>query len=117
LTAAGTGTRAPWAAVAGGIRVRVRLTPKSGRNAVEGVEDTEEGLALKVRVRALPEDGAANRALVATLAGWLGVAKGSIEMTKGAKSRCKTLSVAGDAGELGSRIGARLATLGPRSRR
>lgn len=98
---------APWGPAAGGLRVRVRLTPRSAHDAVEGVEETAEGPALKVRVRAVPEDGAANAALAAILAQWLGVPKSTIEVVAGTKSRVKTLLVAGEGDELARRIAAR----------
>ena len=42
----------------------VRVTPKSSRDAVESVESDASGqLFLKVRVRALPDKGAANKAV------------------------------------------------------
>ena len=51
------------AADGGGVRVRVHAKPKSGRDGVDGIEETPDGPVLKVRVRALPEDGQANRAV------------------------------------------------------
>ena len=99
----------PWAAVPGGLRIKVRLTPKSGQNRVEGVTTAAEGAVLKVRVRALPENGAANAALTKMLAGWLGVPHRSVAVIGGAKARAKTLMVTGDGPELAKRASARLA--------
>ena len=99
---------APWSAVANGIRVRVRLTPKSSRDAVEGLEQTADGPAIKVRVRAAPEKGEANAALAKALAKWLGVPKSRVELVGGAQSRLKTLLVSGNAAELSTRMVARL---------
>lgn len=93
--------------MADGLRLRVRLTPRSAQDAVEGIEATAEGAALKVRVRAVPEDGAANAALAATVARWLGVPKSTVELVAGGKSRLKTLLVAGDGNELARRVSAR----------
>ena len=61
----------------------MRLTPKSGQNRVEGVTTAAEGAVLKVRVRALPENGAANAALTKVLAGWLGVPHRSVAVIGG----------------------------------
>ncbi|MEQ1648106.1 MAG: DUF167 family protein, partial [Hyphomicrobiaceae bacterium] len=47
----------PWRATKDGLELRVRLTPKSSRDAVEGIETTADGPALKARVTAIPEDG------------------------------------------------------------
>jgi len=89
--------------VAGGLRIKVRLTPKSGQNRVEEVTTVGEGAVLKVRVRALPENGAANAALRKVVAGWLGVPQGAVALIGGAKARTKTLMVAGDGPELAKR--------------
>lgn len=94
---------------AGAVRVRVRLTPKSAADAVEGVAETADGPALAVRVRAVPEKGKANAALVSVFAAWLGVAKSSVAVAAGGKSRCKTLAVAGDGRRLAAAIAERLA--------
>ena len=75
---------------------------------MEGVSTAAEGAVLKVRVRALPENGAANAALTKVLAGWLDVPQGSVAVIGGAKARAKTLLVAGDGFELAKRASARL---------
>ena len=47
--------REPWTAAADGIFVDVRLTPRGGRDAIEGIESRADGRAvLKARVRAAP---------------------------------------------------------------
>ncbi|MGE0768452.1 MAG: DUF167 family protein [Hyphomicrobiaceae bacterium] len=85
----------PWRIVAAGLAVRVRVTPKASRDAIEGIELTGDGPALKARVRAVPEGGAANAAIEALLANWLGVGRRCVALTAGAKSRVKTLTVDG----------------------
>ncbi len=75
---------------------RFRLTPKSSKEAVDGVIKTPDGPAFQARVRALPEDGAANRALEELVARWLGVAKHSVSLARGGKSRLKSLRISGD---------------------
>jgi hypothetical protein len=99
-------------AEAGGISLRVRLTPKSSRDEVAGVEVTAEGEAVKARVRAVPEDGKANAALETLIAGWLGVAKGAVSVVGGARSRVKRVSVSGDAAALLARVADRLGKSG-----
>lgn len=98
-----------WSATAGGLRLSVRLTPKSSRDEVTGIEESPEGPAVKVRVRAVPEDGKANAALIATLAHWLGMPKSSLELASGGKSRNKALLIRGDPALLSARIEACLA--------
>ena len=78
--------------------IRVRLTPRGGRDRIEGwVDDPERQGArlLKVRVAAPPVDGAANKAMLALLARTLGVARSAIEITAGRESRIKSLKISG----------------------
>ena len=51
----------------------VRLTPKSGRDEIAGIEAFGGEAVLKARVRALPEVGRANEALERLVARWLKV--------------------------------------------
>jgi len=54
------------------MRFRVRLTPKGGRDAIEGWWTDGAGrAALKARVAAPPEDGKANTALMGSWRGRL----------------------------------------------
>jgi hypothetical protein len=96
-------------AIPTGIAIRVRLTPRSQRDSIDGLEETAEGTALKARVRAVPESGAANAALERLLAGWLGVPKSSVEVIAGGKSRLKTIAVSGNSEELQRQLNAKLA--------
>nr|WP_255453094.1 DUF167 family protein [Phyllobacterium sp. SYP-B3895] len=80
-----------------GVLVFVRLTPKSAKDAVEGVALAADLHAhLKVRVRAVPEDGKANAALEKLLAKELGVATGEVALVAGATSRLKQIKILGD---------------------
>lgn len=101
-----------WRATADLVTVRVRLTPKAAADAVVGIGDTADGPALLVRVRAVPERGAANEALEKVVAGWLGVPAKSVAVAAGARSRLKTVTVAGDARDIGQRIRHRLQGMG-----
>lgn len=74
----------------------MRLTPKSSRDALE---DAESGAWLKARVRAVPEDGKANKALIALLSRKSGVAKSRIRLQSGATSRLKTIVLECNEGE------------------
>lgn len=84
--------------------MRFRLTPRSSREAIDGLEDTADGPAFKARVRAIPEDGAANAALEKLAAQWLGVPKSSVTLSSGGKSRVKVLDVAGDPARLAAQL-------------
>ena len=95
----------PWIAVAGGVRVMVRLTPKGGRDAIDGVGLLADGSkVLQARVRSAPSDGEANAALVRLLAKRLGVANRDVRLETGASARLKRIRIEGDAAELAARL-------------
>ena len=87
----------PWTANPDGLTVTIRLTPKSSRAAIEGVERLSDGRAvLKVRVRSAPEDGKANDALLRMLSKALGAPQKCVSLVSGATSRVKTIRISGD---------------------
>lgn len=95
----------------GGIVLWLRLTPKGGRDAIEGVEALADGrMVVKARVRAAPEDGRANQALIELIAKALRVSRGSVSIVSGHTGRLKKLSIAGDCARL---IDALAKTLAP----
>ena len=67
----------------------IHVQARAGRNEVVGWR----GTALRVRVRAAPEAGQANQAVIDLLAATLGVPRSSIELVKGAKSRDKLVRI------------------------
>jgi uncharacterized protein len=91
------------------LQVFVRVTPRSARDGVGGVTDGVDGPALKVRVRAIADKGAANRAVETLLADWLGIARSSV--VAGGKSRLKALEAAGEPADLQRLLRARLGDL------
>lgn len=74
-----------------GVTLAVHVVPRSARNEIVGLH----GQALRVRVHAPPAGGAANAALVATVAEALGVPKRQVEIVSGHGSRRKVLRIAG----------------------
>ena len=94
-----------WRVSPQGLLVAVRLTPRGGRDAIEGViELGDGGCALKVRVRAAPSEGEANAALIAVLARALGVPPRAIDLVAGASGRIKRLRIAGEGAALAGRL-------------
>jgi uncharacterized protein len=92
----------PWRYSAEGISVALRVTPRGGRDDIDGIETLANGRAVvKVRVRAIAEGGEANRAVMELLARALGVRKASVRITAGLTSRFKQVTVDGDPGQLG----------------
>jgi len=75
--------------------ISVKVIPRSKKNSVEWESGGEEGERLRVRLTAAPVDGAANEALVALLAEWLGVPKRQVVVVRGATSRQKVVEVVG----------------------
>ena len=94
------------------LEVLARVTPKGGRDGVDGLVETAQGQALKVRVRAVAEDGAANAALAKVVAQWLGVAGGRVRVVRGHKSRVKLIGISGAPAEIEALVAARVAALG-----
>lgn len=81
----------PLRPMAGGVTLPVRVVPRSARDALDGVI---EG-ALRVRLAAPPAEGAANRALLAFLAGTLGVPRRDLALLRGERGRHKVVLVRG----------------------
>jgi uncharacterized protein (TIGR00251 family) len=71
------------------ISFAVRVVPRASRNEITGVQ----GSALKVRLTAPPVEGKANRALIAFLAGVLGVKKGQVRIVAGQRARTTRIVV------------------------
>ncbi len=97
----------PWRATAAGLTLVVRLTPKGGRDAIDGIEAMSDGKpVLKARVRAAPEDGKANAALVELLAKSLRAPRSAVTVAAGHTSRVKTVEIAGDSDALSGALAA-----------
>lgn len=94
----------PWRSTAGGIVLRVRLTPRATKDEIDGLAETAEGAAIRARVRAVPSDGEANGALARLLAAWLGVPQSAVTLVGGGKSRLKSVAVAGETAALTRRM-------------
>jgi uncharacterized protein (TIGR00251 family) len=75
--------------------LRVRLTPRGGRDALARYEDG----VLHARVAAPPVDGAANRALIALVSEALRIPKSRIQIQSGETGRDKALRIEGLDGE------------------
>ena len=98
-------TDEPWRATLDGVIVVCRLTPKGGRDAIDGVARLSDGTSvLLARVRSAPEDGRANEALCALLAAKLDVPGSRVRLTAGTKSRLKQVAVSGDPDGLIARL-------------
>ena len=71
--------------------LRVRLTPRSSRNAIEGVHDG----VVQAKVTAAPVKGAANQALCELIARGLNLPRTAVNIRSGASGRVKSVEVLG----------------------
>ena len=100
----------PFVAAAGGLRVLVRLSPKSAGARLLGLAERPDGRSdLKVAVKAPPEGGRANAELLQFLADEWGVPKRDLTLSSGAADRRKAILLAGDPVLLQPRLEAWLA--------
>ena len=82
-----------------GVTVELRAQPRARRTALAC-----SGGALKAQVTAPAEDGKANAAVIDLLAATWKLPKSSFAVTRGATSRDKVLSIAGEPALLAARI-------------
>lgn len=95
---------------ADGLRLRLKVTPKSRRNGPQGyVALADGGCALRLGINAPPEDGRANAAIVSLLAKRMAVAKSAISVVSGAKDRRKLVDIRGRSSDLAEALEAWLA--------
>jgi uncharacterized protein len=104
-----TGAR-PWRATDECVIVSCRLTPKGGRDAIDGVARLADGSsALAARVRCAPQGGEANEALCALLTERLRAPASAARIVAGSKNRLKQVAISGDPAVLIARLEALLA--------
>ena len=88
------------------MRIAVRVTPKGGRDAVEGWTKDDAGRAvLKVRVAAAAADGAANAAVISLLAMALGRPKSALSLVAGHTARVKRIEAEVSEAEIAAAFG------------
>jgi hypothetical protein len=95
----------PFRSAEGGVAVALRVTPNAARDAIEGVETRPgAGPQLRIRVRAVPDKGKANRAVIALLAEAWDLPLGTLSIVTGETARDKMLHVAGPPDRLRSAL-------------
>lgn len=95
----------PWRYSGDGISIALRVTPRGGRDDIDGIEKLADGRSVvKVRVRAIADGGEANRAVTELLAKALRVPKASVRILSGTTSRLKQVAVGGDPKSLGDAL-------------
>src|ERR1041384_5710525 len=95
----------PWRYSSDGISIALRVTPRGGRDDIDGIETLANGRSVvKVRVRAIAAGGAANKAVTDLLASAVRVPNASVQLSSGATSRLKQVAVDGDPKSLGEAL-------------
>lgn len=90
--------------------MHVRVTPNARADVINGVTVRDNGQeVLNVRVRAAPDKGRANKAVVALLAKYFAVSKSTIRLIRGDTARQKQLLITGDC----ENLEAKLASIAP----
>ncbi len=108
----GGGATLPWRRTADGLILAVRLTPKAGRDGIDGVKQTADGgIEIAARVTAVPEKGRANDALLRLLAKQLKLPARRLSLVAGQTDRHKQILIAGEAAALDAALGPWLASL------
>ena len=88
------------------IRLTVRVTPRGGRDAIEGWTQDEAGRpVLKLRVSAAAAEGAANAAVIKVVAKALKKPKSAVRIASGETARVKRLEIDGEPEELAEAFG------------
>lgn len=99
-------TATPYRVASGGARLDVRLTPKGGRDRIDGLGRLSDGRAVVLaRVSAPPEKGAANKALERLVADWLDIPPSRVAISAGDTARLKTLAIEIDEAALVAALG------------
>ena len=85
--------------------LELRVTPKSSQDAITGLHTAADGqLSLQLKVRAQPEKGLANKAVISVMAKALGYPKSALEIVSGETDRRKSLLIRGEPGEIEKKI-------------
>jgi uncharacterized protein (TIGR00251 family) len=106
-------TAVPWTQRPDGLLVEVRLTPRAAMDRIDGIEWLSDATpVLKARVRAVPEKGKANEAIVKLLARTLGLPASRARLLSGETARRKHILLEGDGAALARNLATWLAAKG-----
>jgi uncharacterized protein YggU (UPF0235/DUF167 family) len=82
------------------------VTPNAAQDRIEGIDTLANGSpVLKLRIRARPQDGDANEAVLKLLAKSFALRRFALRLTQGATARVKTVAVTGDLDSIIKRLG------------
>ncbi|HEU5305376.1 MAG TPA: DUF167 domain-containing protein [Gemmatimonadales bacterium] len=74
-----------------GVLLRIRVAPRASHTEITGIE----GGMIRLRLAAVPADGAANETLVRFLAERIEVPRSAVRLASGQKSRSKIVAING----------------------
>jgi len=95
----------PWVESADGLLLTVRVTPRGGRDAIDGIAQRADGACvLKLRVRAAASEGEANAAVLRLVAATLAVPARDVSLVAGGRGRVKRLRIAGPGAALAAAL-------------
>jgi uncharacterized protein len=95
----------PFSICPDGLDIFVRATPNAAMDRVDGIKQLADGRqVVALRVRAVPEKGKANKAVIGLLAKNLEIPKSDIRITSGDTARIKTVHLTGNPHDLAARI-------------
>jgi uncharacterized protein (TIGR00251 family) len=89
-----------WRADKDGVLLRVCLTPKASLERVGELFEHPSGMVIKASVRALPDKGKANQAIIKLLSKEFRRPKTSLDLVSGMQSRVKTVKFSGNSEEI-----------------
>ena len=88
-----------------GLKVALRVTPNAAKDGIDGIEARPgAGLQLRIRVRAVPDKGKANSAVIALLAKAWDLPRSALSIVAGETGRDKMLLIAGPADRLAAAL-------------
>lgn len=97
-----------------GLTVAIRLTPNARNTGFGGLMDVADNkTALKVSINAVPEDGKANKELIAFLAKSWKLPKSALSILSGHTSRLKIILIEGDGKQILAQLSAWLRAIKP----
>jgi hypothetical protein len=73
--------------------LHIRVTPKASSNRIKVEPQPDGSTHFRVYVTTVPEDGKANKAVIALLSKYLGIPKTSMTITHGTTGKDKTIKI------------------------
>ena len=95
----------PYTFASDGLRLQLRVTPNAAHDRIDGPATLADGTCvLRLRVRAVPEGGKANAAVIQLLARALGLPRSAVTLVAGDTARLKAVRISGDPSDLAARV-------------